>query len=182
MDDIYKAAGIIIEDKKLLFTRAKDMEIFIDPGGKIEEGEAAKQALVRELKEELSIDVDEADLELFGEYTAEAANHTGRTVHMQAFIVKKYSGEIAANSEIEELRWVTSDVPSDIKVGSIFGGEVLPALKAKGLVDWASGFAKVWNTPTSSSQKLLQIRCQAICFGFLFCSNFLICKVGSNPS
>lgn len=135
MDDIYKAAGIIIEDKKLLFTRAEGMEIFIDPGGKIEDGETAKQALVRELKEELSIDVNENDLELFGEYVAEAANHKGRTVHMQAFVVKKYRGEIKASSEIEELRWLTSEVPSDIKVGSIFGGEVLPALKAKGLVD-----------------------------------------------
>lgn len=127
------------------------MEIFIDPGGKIEEGETAKQALVRELKEELSIDVDEADLEPFGEFTAEAANHQGRTVHMQAFIVKKYSGEIKADSEIEELRWLTSEVPSDIKVGSIFGGEVLPALKAKGLVDWQSRCLKIWNNSPSPS-------------------------------
>jgi 8-oxo-dGTP diphosphatase len=135
MDDIYKAAGIIIEDKKLLFARAKDMEFFIDPGGKIENGETAKEALVRELKEELAIDVNEADLEPFGEFTADAANHKGRTVHMQAFIVRKYSGEIKASSEIEELLWLTSDIPADISVGSIFGGIVLPALKAKDLVD-----------------------------------------------
>ena len=134
-EDIYKAAGIIIKDRKLLFTRAHDMEFFIDPGGKIEAGETARQALVRELKEELSIDVDEADLEEFGNFTAEAANHKGRTVHMQAFIVKKWQGEITASSEIEELRWLTSDVPPDIQVGSIFGGKVLPMLKERGLVD-----------------------------------------------
>jgi 8-oxo-dGTP diphosphatase len=135
MDDIYKSAGIIINNKKLLFARAKDMAIFIDPGGQIEHGETPEQALVRELKEELTIEVDESDLEFFGEYTAEAANHTGRTVHMKAFIVKKYTGQIEASSEIEELRWLTSDIPEDIKVGSIFGGRVLPMLKAKGLVD-----------------------------------------------
>lgn len=135
MNDIYKAAGIIIVGRKLLFTRAKDMQVFIDPGGKIEPGETAKQALVRELKEELTIDVDESDLEPFGEYTAEAANHKGRTVHMQAFIVKKWQGEITASAEIEELRWLTSDVPTDIKVGSIFGGQVLPKLHQQGLVD-----------------------------------------------
>lgn len=135
MNDIYKAAGIIIVDRKLLFTRAHDMSVFIDPGGKIEEGETPKQALVRELKEELTIDVDESDLEPFGEYTAEAANHKGRTVHMQAFIVRKYSGEIKASSEIEELRWLTSNLPSNIKVGSIFGGQVLPKLCRQGLVD-----------------------------------------------
>lgn len=134
MDDIYKAAGIIIEDGKLLFTRAQGMEFFIDPGGKIEPGETAKQALVRELKEEIDIDVNESDLDFFGEYSAEAANHKGRTVHMQVFMVRKYTGTIKASSEIEELRWLTSSVPSDIKVGSIFGGEVLPKLKAQGLV------------------------------------------------
>ena len=135
MDDIYKAAGIIIKDKKLLSVRAKDMKFFIDPGGKIEPGETAPQALVRELREELSIDVDEADLELFGEFSAEAANHPGRQVHMQAFIVKKWQGDIQLASEIEEMRWLTADLPDDVQVGSIFGHEVLPRLKAKGLVD-----------------------------------------------
>lgn len=135
MNDIYKAAGIIIVDRKLLFTRAKDMEVFIDPGGKIESGETAEQALIRELKEELSIDVSEDDLAPFGEYTAEAANHAGRIVHMQAFVVKKWQGEITASAEVEELRWLSSELPNDIKVGSIFGGKVLPTLHEQGLVD-----------------------------------------------
>lgn len=132
--DIYKAAGIIIQDRKLLFTRAKDMEFFIDPGGKIEEGETARQALVRELKEELNINVEESDLEYFGEFVAEAANHKGKTVNMQAFIVKKWRGEIVPSAEIEELRWLTSNLPNDIQVGSIFGGKVLPKLHEQGLV------------------------------------------------
>src|SRR5688500_14463023 len=102
MADMYKAAGIIIQDRKLLFTRAKDMDFFIDPGGKIEPGETAEQALVRELKEELDIEVAEADLEAFGEFTAEAANHKGKTVHMRAFIVKKWQGVIKPSAEVEE--------------------------------------------------------------------------------
>ncbi len=135
MDDIYKAAGIIIVDRKLLFTRAEGMSVFIDPGGQIELGETAKQALVRELDEELSIKVSESDLEAFGEYSAEAANHKGRTVHMQAFMVKKWQGEIKASAEVEELRWLTSHLPTDIKVGSIFGGQILPKLHEQDLVD-----------------------------------------------
>lgn len=135
MNDIYKAAGIIIVGRKLLFTRAEGMEVFIDPGGQIEPGETPEKALVRELKEELAIDVNEADLDFFGEYTAEAANHKGRTVHMKAFVVKRWKGDIKASAEIKELRWLTSAVPSDIKVGSIFGGKVLPKLKVQGLVD-----------------------------------------------
>jgi mutator protein MutT len=135
MDDIYKAAGIIIRDRKLLATRAQGMHFFIDPGGKIEAGETPEQALVRELKEELGIDVNESDLEFFGEYSAEAANHKGRTVHMKAYMVKKWTGEIAASSEIEELHWLLSANPSNIQLGSIWGGEVLPKLHEIGLID-----------------------------------------------
>jgi hypothetical protein len=54
---------------------------------------------------------------------------------MQAFIVKSWTGNIKPSAEISELRWLTSDIPTDIKVGSIFGGQVLPKLHALGLVD-----------------------------------------------
>ena len=134
MDDIYKSAGIVIQNGKLLFTRAHGMEFFIDPGGKIEPGESPKQALVRELKEEVSITVQETDLEFFGEYSAEAANHKGRMVHVKAYIVKKWTGSITASAEIEELLWLGHKIPNGINVGSIFGGKVLPELHKRGLV------------------------------------------------
>ena len=51
--DIYKSAGIIVRDKKLLITRTKGKPHFFSPGGKIEGGETPAQSLVRELKEEL---------------------------------------------------------------------------------------------------------------------------------
>lgn len=135
MDDIYKAAGIIIKDRKLLTERSKGKDFFIAPGGQIEAGETAPQALVRELKEEFSIDTDEADFELFGTFTAEAANHPGRTVHMQVFIVTAWRGEIVADNEVDEIRWLTSKLPEDIQVGSIFAHEVIPRLKAQNLID-----------------------------------------------
>jgi 8-oxo-dGTP diphosphatase len=135
MDDIYKAAGILIEDRKLLTERSEGKDFFIAPGGQIEAGETAPVALVRELKEEFSVDTDEADFELFGTFTAEAANHPGRKVHMQVFIVKKWHGDIVPDNEVEEIRWLTSDIPSDTQVGSIFAHEVIPRLKAQNLID-----------------------------------------------
>jgi mutator protein MutT len=135
MDDIYKAAGIIIKDKKLLLERSKGKEFFIAPGGKIEPGETAPQALIRELKEEFSIVVDMSDIEPFGTFSAEAANQPGQRVHMQVFVVKKWQGEITPDNEVEEIIWLDSVIPSNVRVGSIFGHEVLPRLKAQGLVD-----------------------------------------------
>ncbi len=135
MNDIHKAAGIIIKDRKLLVERSSGKDFFIAPGGKLEQGETAAQALVRELKEEFSIDVIESDLEQFGTFSAAAANSPDRQVHMEVFIVKKWSGEITPDNEVEEIRWLTSDVPADIHVGSIFEHEVLPRLRDQNLVD-----------------------------------------------
>jgi 8-oxo-dGTP diphosphatase len=134
-DDIYKASGLIIQDRKVLVERSEGKEFFIHLGGKIEPGETVKQALVRELKEEISIDVNEADLEFFDKNSAPAVNSPEVNVHMDVFLVKEWQGVITPDNEVEELRWINSDVPSDIKLGSIMEHETLPKLKADGLID-----------------------------------------------
>lgn len=134
-DDIFKASCIIIQNRKLLVERSMGKEFFIHLGGKIEPGETAKQALIRELKEEVQLDVLEDDLELFDQNSAPAANSPEVHVHMTVFLVKKWKGAIAPASEVEELRWITSDMPTDIKLGSIVQHETIPKLKAAGLID-----------------------------------------------
>ncbi|HKR82044.1 MAG TPA: NUDIX domain-containing protein [Candidatus Saccharimonadales bacterium] len=135
METIYKAAGVLIQDRKLLTERSHGKEFFIAPGGKIEAGETAKRALVRELKEEFSIETREEDFIPFGTFTAEAAGHPGRQVHMEVFVVERWEGEIIPDNEVEEIRWLTSKIPEDIQVGSIFEHEVIPRLQAQGSID-----------------------------------------------
>jgi mutator protein MutT len=134
-DDIQKAAGIIIQNRKVLVERSAGQEFFIHPGGKIEPGETAKQAVVRELKEEFSIDVREEDLELFDHNSAPAANSPEVNVYMDVFLVKKWQGELVPDNEVEEIRWLTSEAPAGIKLGSIMQHETLPKLKAQNLID-----------------------------------------------
>jgi len=133
-DDIYKAAGILIRDRKLLVERSVGKEFFISPGGSIEANETTKQALVRELMEEFGIAVNEENLEHFDNFKAEAANHPGRVVHMAVFIVKAWQGEPMPHSEVEEIAWIDSNVPEGMKVGSIFEHDVIPRLKEQGLI------------------------------------------------
>jgi len=58
----YGAIGIVVHDGKfLVIQRAEHIRAggkYCFPGGTIEEGETAKDAVVRELKEELGIDVE----------------------------------------------------------------------------------------------------------------------------
>lgn len=133
--DIHKAAGILIKDKKLLVEKSKNKEFFIAPGGSIEPGETAKQALVRELMEEFQIKVEEKDLEEFGTFTAEATGQPGRIVEMQCFLVKKWLGEPTPDNEVEKILWIESTIPENIRISSIFEHEVIPRLKSRKLIN-----------------------------------------------
>ncbi len=135
MADIHKAAGIIIRGKKLLVERSKDKDFFISPGGSIEEGETARQALVRELKEEFDIDTKEEDFEHFDTTKAPAANSPERMVVMETFMVHNFSGEPIPSSEVEELRWVTTADIGSLPLGSIFEHTIMPRLKQLDLID-----------------------------------------------
>ena len=59
MSDIYKAAGVLIQDRRLLVERSESKKFYISPGGSIEDGETAKGALRRELREEFDIETNE---------------------------------------------------------------------------------------------------------------------------
>lgn len=133
--DIHKAAGVLIQDGKFLITRSHGKDFFIAPGGKVESGESAPQALVRELKEELGIDATEANLKDFGSFYAPAAGSEDKVLQMDVFLVEKWDGEIAPASEVEEIRWIDSNPPADLTLGSIFQHDVLPKLKEQNLID-----------------------------------------------
>jgi mutator protein MutT len=135
--DIYKSAGILIRNRKLLVSRSKGKDIFVAPGGKLELGETPEIALIRELREEQGITLSEKDLTSFGIFQAVAAGHESEQlqIEMSVYIVNNYAGEIRPQSEIEENMWVDSQTATTIKLGSIFAHEIIPRLKKSGLID-----------------------------------------------
>lgn len=133
--DIYKIGGILIKDKKLLVSRSKNKDIFIAPGGKVEKDELPKNALIRELKEELQIDIKKDNLKEFGTFYAPAAGNESSMLRMDVFIVEDWTGEIVPSREVEEIRWIDSNYPKKMKVGSIFEHKVIPKLKQINLIN-----------------------------------------------
>ena len=71
------------------------------PGGKIEPGESAQEALARELSEELGIRAD------VGPAVTRIRHHyrRGGAVDLQFFAVREFAGEIS-NQIYQQIRWV----------------------------------------------------------------------------
>jgi 8-oxo-dGTP diphosphatase len=92
------------------------------PGGKIAAGESAESALVRELREEIGIEVRECTpfMRLEHEYS-------DRVVRLQFFRVGRWLGE-PVGLEAQELRWV---LPGEIDVSAMLPADapVIAALQ-----------------------------------------------------
>ena len=104
-------AGLITENGKLLVcqrTRHQTMPLKWEfPGGKIEEGEQPRDALRRELEEELGIaaEIDDEVARIQHEYP------NGAKVELRFFMVRKYSGEIE-NRIFRDIQWsAREDLP-----------------------------------------------------------------------
>lgn len=98
------AAGLIIKESKVLVARRKaglHMAGFWEfPGGKIEANETPEQCLIRELKEELGIEVK------IGPFIGQNTHHySDKTVRLMAFQVEHVSGEFEL-TEHDELKWL----------------------------------------------------------------------------
>ena len=132
--DIHKSAGVLLQQGKFLIARSKGKGYFIAPGGKVEPGETTAEALCRELNEELGITVIPNDLLEFGTFFAPAAGQQDRQLQMDVFIVCNWTGEPRASCELEEIKWIDSQHPSDIELSSIFKHNVLPKLKELNLI------------------------------------------------
>ena len=69
---IDKLAYIYVKDKKVLVTLSKGKDAWYIPGGKREGDESDEQALTREIKEELSVNVRHESIHLYGVFRAQA--------------------------------------------------------------------------------------------------------------
>jgi len=101
-------AGLIVDSngRGLVAKRSQQMSspgLWEIPGGKIEPGESARDALKRELQEELSVSVSVCESFATAEVLISDRRYT-----MEAYVCKLIEGECRA-TEHEVLRWIIAD-------------------------------------------------------------------------
>ncbi|MBR0679983.1 GNAT family N-acetyltransferase [Roseomonas eburnea] len=100
------AVGLIDADNRVLLARRPEGKplagLWEFPGGKVHPGETPERALIRELKEELGIDVTEACLAPFA-----FASHGYEAFHllMPLYLCRRWQGQVTA-MEGQTLAWV----------------------------------------------------------------------------
>jgi 8-oxo-dGTP diphosphatase len=130
---IQKVAWIVIKNRKVMFVRsAKGKGIFYTPGGKVNAGESEKNALVREIKEELNVDLKPETIRHLETFKDAAHNEPpGVSVEIKCY-TSDFTGRPVPRGEIEELAALGSkDQAKTTGVGKM----VLEWLKSEDLID-----------------------------------------------
>ncbi|GIH05660.1 DNA mismatch repair protein MutT [Rhizocola hellebori] len=103
---IDKVAWILVRSGKLLSSRNHGIDIFYMPGGRRERGESDLDTLLREVKEELTVDIATDTVQHIGTFTAQAHAQPEGVLCVMACYSADYTGELAASSEIAEIAWL----------------------------------------------------------------------------
>ena len=122
IDTIQVVAAVIFQnDKVLSVQRAEHEREYVSlkwefPGGKVEVGESREEALVREIREELSVDIEVSEFLM-------TVEHTYPDFHLTMHVFKCVldQGEITLNEhvalkwlsldELDQLDWAAADIP-----------------------------------------------------------------------
>jgi lipopolysaccharide heptosyltransferase III len=104
-----KAANAIIKDKdKFLVIKRKDEQIhsgkWMFPGGILEEGETFEEALKREIKEEVGLEIKEIVKEISNYKYPRPDN---KITLGKSYLVSIDNDKVTINEEIEDYKWVT---------------------------------------------------------------------------
>ena len=113
------AAIIINNEKKILLQNRADRDLWGLPGGCQELGESFKDTIIREVKEETNLDVEEKDLELIDIVSGKTRRNSypnGDVVinNTALYCIRNYTGELKWDEESKKMKFFDlNDLPKN---------------------------------------------------------------------
>jgi 8-oxo-dGTP diphosphatase len=130
-DYIDKLAYIHVKDGKVLISLSWGKDVWYIPGGKREGEESDHEALMREVKEELNVDLISETIKPYGVFEAQAHGKPEGVVVRMTCYMAEFNGTPKPTSEIEKLAYFS--YPDKHKTGPV-DYLIFDDLKAKGLI------------------------------------------------
>ncbi|WP_420154004.1 NUDIX hydrolase [Siphonobacter sp.] len=104
---IDKLAWVHLENYQILVARSRNKDLYYIPGGKREAGETDAEALIREIQEELSVQLQSETITWIGAFEAQAHGQAeGVQVRLSCYTAA-YQGTLHPDSEIEEMVYLS---------------------------------------------------------------------------
>jgi len=98
-----KLAYIFIQDGKILVSLSKGKDTWYIPGGKREAGESDQEALIREVEEELTVNLIFDTIKKYGVFEAQAHGKPEGTIVRMTCYTADFEGQLQPSAEIDKL-------------------------------------------------------------------------------
>lgn len=115
---IDKIAFIYLKDGNILSTLSKGKDTYYIPGGKRELDETDEETLIRECKEELSINIKRDTIKYYGTFEAQAHGKAEGILVKMTCYTAEFDGELTPDSEIQEIKWLNYS-NLDVKISPV---------------------------------------------------------------
>ncbi len=104
--EIDKIALIKIKNGQILSTKSKGKNKYYISGGKRENNETDQQTLIREIQEELNVQILRESIEYVGTFKAQSDGAIEGVIVKMTCYKTNYIGQPKENNEIEKIKWL----------------------------------------------------------------------------
>jgi 8-oxo-dGTP diphosphatase len=104
--EIDQIALIKIKNGQILSTKSKGKNKYYISGGKRENNETDQQTLIREIQEELNVQILRESIEYVGTFKAQSDGAIEGVIVKMTCYKTNYIGQLKENNEIEKIKWL----------------------------------------------------------------------------
>lgn len=134
MKTINKIAAMVFKDNSFLMVRKHGKDIWTNLGGKPEGNESEKEALIREIKEEL--DCEAKIMKKLGDFENKAI-FDDAIIHLSVYRVELIGEPKIRDDELAEFQYIDKDYASKmIKLPPSITEQIIPFCIKEGLLTW----------------------------------------------